>query len=117
MVEGLNRCFASVFILEDASNIPELQESHGAQMSVMAISMEKVLGRLKGLNLDNSPGLGGLHRRVLKEIAEKIMEASMVIFQKSLESGRGQDDWNMANVRQKTGNYRPVSLTLDSYLL
>ena len=70
--------------------------------------------------MDKSPGPDGLYPRVLKEIAEEIVEALVVIFQESLEAGRVIEDWKVANVtslfkkggRQKMGNYRPVSLTL-----
>eukprot|EP00061_Rhincodon_typus_P002321 g17206.t1 len=57
--------------------------------------------------------------KVLKEIDEEIMEALVVIFQESLQSGRVPEDWKIANVpplfkkgvRQKTKGYRPISLT------
>ena len=82
----------------------------------MANTKEKVLGFGER---PESPGLVGLHPRVLKEIAEEIVEALVVIFQESLEAGRVLEDWKVANVtplfkrggRQQTGNYRPVSLT------
>ena len=41
----------------------------------MAITKEMVQGKLKGLKVDKSPGPDGLHPRVLKEIAEEIVEA------------------------------------------
>ena len=47
--------------------MPELQESQGAQVSAVAITKEKVLGKLKGLKVDKSPGPDGLHPRVLKK--------------------------------------------------
>eukprot|EP00061_Rhincodon_typus_P002297 g17118.t1 len=86
---------------------------------MVAIIKEKVLEKLNGLKVDKSPGPDGLHPRVLKEIAEEIVEAFVVIFQESLESGRVPEDWQIANVtplfekgvRQKTENYRPISLT------
>eukprot|EP00061_Rhincodon_typus_P008370 g30913.t1 len=92
--EELNKYFASVFSMEDTSSVPELQESQGQRPD-------------------------GLHPRVLKEVAEEIVEALLVIFQESLESGSIPENWKIANVtplfkkggRQKTGNYRPVSLT------
>ena len=75
MAEELNSYFASIFMMEDTSGMPELQENQGAQVSVVAITKEKVLGKLKGLKVDKSPGLYGLHPKVLKEIAEEIVEA------------------------------------------
>eukprot|EP00061_Rhincodon_typus_P003184 g19472.t1 len=117
--EELNRYFASIFTEQSTSNIPEHQESQDAKVIVVAITKEKILGKLKGLKMDKSPGPDGLHRRVQKKIAEEIMEALVVIFQESLESGRVPEDWKMANVthlfkkgqKLKTGSYRPVSLT------
>eukprot|EP00061_Rhincodon_typus_P010309 g34506.t1 len=119
MVEELNRYFVSVFMVKDTSNIPELKGSQGTEMSVMTITKEKVLGKWKGLKVDESPRPDGLFHRVLKEMAEEIVEALAVIFQESLKSGRVPKDWKMANVtllfkkgvRQKTGNYTPVRLT------
>eukprot|EP00061_Rhincodon_typus_P001212 g14044.t1 len=86
---------------------------------MVAITKEKVLEKLNGLKVDKSPGPDGLHPRVLKEIAEEIVEALVMIFQESLESGRVPEDWNIANVTplfkkgvgQKTENYRLISLT------
>eukprot|EP00061_Rhincodon_typus_P002621 g18030.t1 len=92
---------------------------------MVAITKEKVLEKLKSLKVDK-PGPDGLHPRVLKEIAEEIVEALLVIFQESLESGRVPEDWKIINiiplfktaVRQKMGNYRLISLTLviDKFL-
>eukprot|EP00061_Rhincodon_typus_P007309 g28888.t1 len=91
--EELNRCFEIVFTAEDTSSIVELQESQGPEVSVVAITKEKVLGKLKGLKLDKS---AGLHPGVLQKIAEEIVEALMVIFQESLESGRVPEGCKMA---------------------
>ena len=46
--------------------------------------------------MDKSPGPDGLHPRVLKEIAEEIVEALAVILQESLEAGRVPEDWKVA---------------------
>eukprot|EP00061_Rhincodon_typus_P011435 g36434.t1 len=70
--------------------------------------------------MDESPGPDRLYHRVLKEIAEDTVEVLVVIFQELLESGRVPKDWKITNVtpppfkkgvRQKTENYRPISLT------
>eukprot|EP00061_Rhincodon_typus_P011579 g36701.t1 len=86
---------------------------------MVAITKGKVLEKLKGLKVDKLPGPNGLHLRVLKDTAEEIVEALVVIFQESLESGRVLEDWKIINitslfkkgVRQTAGNYRPISLT------
>eukprot|EP00061_Rhincodon_typus_P014879 g42236.t1 len=49
------------------------------EVSVVAITKEKVLGILKGLRMDKSPRPDGLHPRVLKEIADEIVEALVII--------------------------------------
>ena len=57
--------------------------------------------------------------RILKEVVTEIMDALVVIFQKSLDSGEVLEDWKAANVtplfkkggRQKAGNYKLISLT------
>eukprot|EP00061_Rhincodon_typus_P008971 g32056.t1 len=71
-VEKKNGYFASVFTVEETSNIPELQENQGTEVSVLAITKEKMLGKLKGLKVDKSLRPDGLYPRVLKEIAEEI---------------------------------------------
>eukprot|EP00061_Rhincodon_typus_P012131 g37676.t1 len=84
-----------------------------------AITEEKVQEKLKCLKVDKSPRPDGLHPKVLKEIAEEIVQALAVIFQESLESGRVPEDWKITNVTplvkkgitQKTENYMPISLT------
>eukprot|EP00061_Rhincodon_typus_P012387 g38089.t1 len=85
-------------MVEDTSSMPELQESQQAEVCVVVITKEKVLRKLKGLKMDKSPRLDGLHSRVLKEIAEEIVEALMVIFQDTLESGRVPEVWKMTNL-------------------
>eukprot|EP00061_Rhincodon_typus_P010865 g35466.t1 len=110
LVEELNRYLASVFTVEDTRSIPELQESQGAEMSVVGITKEKVLGKLKDLRVDRYPGPDGLHSRVLKKTAGEIVEILVVIFQESRESGSFLEDRKITNItplfkRRKTGNY------------
>eukprot|EP00061_Rhincodon_typus_P018922 g48313.t1 len=95
MTEELNRYFASLFMVEDTSSMPELQEKQGEEVHVLAITKEKVLGKLKGLKVDKSPRPNVLHPRDLKQVTEEIVEALMVIFQESLESGRVLEGWKM----------------------
>eukprot|EP00061_Rhincodon_typus_P004311 g22273.t1 len=86
---------------------------------MVTITKEKVLEKLKCLKVDKPPGPDGLHPRVLKKKAEEKVEAFVVIFQEPLELGRVPEDWKIVNVtplftkgvRQKMGNYRPISLT------
>ena len=78
-----------------------------------------VLGKLMGMKVDKSAGPDNLHPRVLKEVALEIVDPLVVIFQNSLDSGMVPTDCGVANVsplfkkggREKTRNYRQVSLT------
>ena len=45
-----------------------------------------------------SPGLDELHLRVLKELAEELLEPLSIIFLKSWEMGDVPEDWIRANV-------------------
>eukprot|EP00061_Rhincodon_typus_P012146 g37698.t1 len=90
MVEELNGYFASVLTVEDTSSPRELEKSQETELSVTAIIKEKVIGNLYRLKKDKSPRTDGLHPRALKERTEEIVEALVVIFQVSLESGRVQ---------------------------
>eukprot|EP00061_Rhincodon_typus_P006429 g27061.t1 len=92
IAEELDVYFALGSIVEDTSSIPELQESQGLEVNAVVITKEKVLGKLKCLKVDKSSRPDGLHPRFLKEIAEETVDALMVIFQGSLESGRVPED-------------------------
>lgn len=61
-----------------------MPEGQGVEVSGVSITKEKVLGKLKGLKVDKSPGLDGLHPRVLKEVTLEIVVDLIVIFQESL---------------------------------
>ena len=123
MAEQLNTYFGSVFTKEDTNQMPEMLEnarfSKREELREINISRENVLGKVMGLNVDKSPGPDNLHPRVLKEVALEIVDALVVIFQDSIDSGTVPADWRVANVtlifkkggREKTGNYRPGSLT------
>eukprot|EP00061_Rhincodon_typus_P016362 g44544.t1 len=85
---------------------------------MVAITKERML-ETEWLKVDKPPGPDRLHPRVLKKIAEDIVELLVVIFKELLESGRVPEDWKIVNltplfkkgVKQKTENYRPISLT------
>uniref|UniRef100_A0A4W3J3H8 Reverse transcriptase domain-containing protein n=1 Tax=Callorhinchus milii TaxID=7868 RepID=A0A4W3J3H8_CALMI len=123
MAESLNKYFASVFTLEDTKNLPKIEGNQETNISeeLKEINISKVieLEKLLGLKTDKSPGPDGLLPWVLKEVAAEIVDALLLIFQNSLDSGTVPVDWKVANVtplfkkdgREKMGNYRPISLT------
>eukprot|EP00061_Rhincodon_typus_P017101 g45655.t1 len=109
MTEEVDRYFAAVFTVEDTNSMPKLQESQGAEVGAVAITKEKVLGKLEGLKVDKPPRPNGLHPRVLKERAEEIIEVLMVIFQKSVESGKIPENWKK-EVMSKLDKGEPVNV-------
>ncbi|KFQ22767.1 hypothetical protein N331_12662, partial [Merops nubicus] len=75
---------------------------------------------LHHLDIYQSVGPGGLHPRVLKELADELTKPLLMIYWKSWLTGEVPVDWRLADVRpiykkgrkEDPGNYRPVSLTL-----
>ena len=102
MAEQLNTYFGSVFTKEDTNQMPEMLEnarfSAREELRQINISREMVLGKLMGLKADKSPWPDNLHPRVLKEVALEIVDALVVIFQDSIDSGTVSADWRVANV-------------------
>jgi len=62
----------------------------------------------------------GIHPRVLKELADVLVNTLFIIYQQTWFSGAVPADWKLANVmpiykkgrKDNSGSYRPVSLTL-----
>ncbi|XP_078257666.1 hydrocephalus-inducing protein homolog [Rhinoraja longicauda] len=62
-----------------------LESQEEVKVSGVAIAEEKVLGTLTGLRVDKSPGLDGLHPRILKEMGSEIMETVKLNVGENLE--------------------------------
>ena len=68
---------------------------------------------------DKSPGVDGISPKILKEIVEQISTPLAHMFNMSLQEGIVPLEWKEANIiplfkkgsRNKSVNYRPVSLT------
>ncbi|CAJ0953994.1 unnamed protein product [Ranitomeya imitator] len=99
----LNTFFSTVFTVENEmlGEIPRNNEN--PILRVTNLTQEEVRNRLNKIKIDKSPGLDGIHPRVLRE----------------LTTGSVPQDWRIANVvpifkkgsKSEPGNYRPVSLT------
>ncbi|KAK4830929.1 hypothetical protein QYF61_014302 [Mycteria americana] len=121
--EVLNAFFASVFnnntSCSPGTQPPELEDRDGEQNEAPIIQGETVSGLLQHLDTHRSMGPGGIHPRVLRELAEVLTKPLSIIYQQSWMTGEVPVDWTLANVtpiyrkgwKEDPGNYRPVSLT------
>lgn len=116
----LNEFLASVFTVEDMTNIPtatvhEIQH----HLETPDLTEEVMIKLLKNLKPDKSQGPDQVHPRILREAAEQVAKPLCIIFKKSLDEGILPEDWKRANVtpifkkgsHKDPSNYRPVSLT------
>ncbi|PKU40317.1 rna-directed dna polymerase from mobile element jockey-like [Limosa lapponica baueri] len=121
--EVLNAFFASVFSsgvgCPPSTQSPELADRGGEQNEALIIQREVVRDLLQHLDINKSMGTDGIHRRVLRELAEVLAEPLSIIYQQSWQTGKVPADWRLANVtpihkkgqKDDPGKYRPVSLT------
>ena len=113
MAENLNEYFSSVFTREDISVLPVLETKfEGREFDY--------LGQLIVTPTNNkSPGVDGIPPKLLLQIVEQISIPLATMFNLSLEEGIVPLEWKEANIiplfkkgsRNKSDNYRPVSLT------
>ena len=75
--------------------------------------------KIKKMKDNKSPGVDGIPPKLLKEIVEQISTPLAKVFNLSLVEGMVSSEWKEANIaplfkkgsRNKSENYRPVSLT------
>ena len=113
--------FSSVFTNEpDTEDMPYFgTRSYATELRNIEITEETVLGKLRKLKTNKSPGPDGMHPRVLHEISSSITVPITIIFKTSLRNMELPMEWKQANISaiHKKGkkilpeNYRPVSLT------
>lgn len=118
--ETFNQFFSSVFTQEDLTQIPHPEAVElKNQLLDVAISREEVLELLKKVRTDKSPGLDGIHPRILKECAEQLDGPLTILFRNTLQEVHIPQDWREASVtpiykkgsKSQASNYRPISLT------
>ena len=121
IADRLNQQYYNAFTKENTTNIPDIEAKNliTAALQSFHITEEEVLKELKELNPNKSPGIDGMHPRVLKELAEELAKPLTILMKKSLEDEELPAHWLQALVTPifKKGsktlaeNYRPVSLT------
>ena len=122
MAEELNMHFSSVFTREDISSLPETKfnGSEGERLGQLVVTPEVVVSEINNMKENKSPGVDGISPKILKETVEQISTPLAHMFNMSRQEGIVPFEWKEANIiplfkkgsRNKSVNYRPVSLTL-----
>ena len=123
MAEELNVHFSSVFTREDTSSLPvpetKFNGSEEEKLGQLVVTPEVVASKTNNMKENKSPGEDGLSPKILKESVEQISKPLAHVFNMSLQEGIVPVEWKEANIipllkkgsRNKSVNYRPVSLT------
>ena len=123
MAEELNVHFISVFTREDTSSLPvpetKFNGSEEEKLGQLVVTPEVVASKINNMKENKSPGVDGLSPKILKETVEQISKPLAHVFNMSLQEGIVPVEWKVANIiplfkkgsRNKSVNYRPVSLT------
>ena len=123
MAEELNVHFSSVFTREDTSSLPvpetKFNGSEEEKLGQLVVTPEVVASKINNMKENKSPGVDGLSPKILKETVEQISKPLAHVFNMSLQEGIVPVEWKEANIiplfkkgsRNKSVNYRPVSLT------
>ena len=123
MAEELNMHFSSVFTREDTSSLPvpetQFKGSEGKMLGQLVVTPEVVASKINNMKEKKSPGVDGISPKILKEAVEQISAPLVDVFNMALHEGIVPLEWKEANIiplfkkgsRNKSVNYRPVSLT------
>ena len=91
----------------------------------LIVTPAMVAMEIRDVEVNKSPGLDGIHPKLLLELIEHISIPLATVFNLSLEEGMVPIKWKEANIiplfkkasRNKSENNRPVSLTSVIYKL
>ena len=123
MAEDLNGYFSSVFTKEDISSLPvadaKFQGAKSDYLGPLVVTPELVARKIKAMKDNKSPGVDGIPPKLLMETVDQISIPLARVFNLSLREGVVPFEWKEANIiplfkkgsRNKSENYRPVSLT------
>ena len=118
MAADLNGYFSSVFTKEDISSLP-VADAKSDYLGPLVVTPELVAKKIKAMKDNKSPGVDGIPPKLLMETVEQISIPLAIVFNLSLKEGVVPFEWKEANIiplfkkgsRNKSENYRPVSLT------
>jgi hypothetical protein len=121
IAEVLGDQYYKTFTQEDTTNIPTIldKELKTPPIVKFTATQDKVYKVLKNLKIDKSPGLDGMHPRLLNELAMPLSLPISLVYNISLDTGELPHQWKDAVIspifkkgaRKLPQNYRPVSLT------
>ena len=123
MAEDLNGYFSSVFTKENISSLlvadAKFQGAKSDYLGPLVVTPELVAKKIKAMKDNKSPGVDGIPPKLLMETVEQISIPLARVFNLSLKEGVVPFEWKEANTiplfkkgsRNKSENYRPVSLT------
>ena len=85
-------------------------------MGQFVVTPEVVTSQINNMNENESPGVDGISRKILKETVEQISTPPAHVFNMSLQEVIVRLEWKEANIiplfkkgsRNKSVNYRPV---------
>ena len=116
--EKFNGQFTDVFNKNEHTQVPLLDRCVPF-MNDIAVSKDRVIKLLKGLNPSKALGPDELHPRILKELATDLGPVFAHLFQQSIDIVEIPKEWSLANIcplfkkcdKSLACNYHPVSLT------
>ena len=95
--EEFNGQFTDVFSKNEHTQVPLLDRS-APFMNYIAVSKDRVIKLLKGLNPSKALGPDELHPRVLKKLATELGPVFAHLFQQSIDTGEIPMEWSLANI-------------------
>ena len=125
MADELNMHFSSVLTREDTSSLHvreiKFEGSEGERLGQLVKTPEVVANKINNIKENKSPGVDGIAPKIPEETVEQICTPH--VFNMSLQEGIVPLEWKEANIiplfktgsRNKSVNYRPVSLTSVIY--
>ena len=111
--------FSSVQVNE-TGEVPNIEKrKRKTEMPPLEIGRGKLLKILKNLKPDKAAGIDKMSPRIIREVADEIVDVITEIFNESVQTAAVPLDWLRAIItvifkkgkKSMAGNYRPVSLT------